>query len=116
MPNIADAFPSKYLKAGDLHGAEAVVTITEVTSEEVGRGRDRKLVVYFKGSSKGLVLNKTNATRIAKLAGSDNTDDWSGKKIKIYPTETEFAGDTVDCIRIKSATATAEPDDDEPPF
>lgn len=111
MPSIADAFPSKYVKAGDLHGSEKIVTIKGVKTEEVGRGRERKLVVYFKGAEKGLVLNKTNATRIAKLVGSEDTDDWTGKQVKLFATETEFGGETVDCIRIKSASAKPEPQD-----
>ena len=103
MPNIGDAFPSNYVKASDLKGNEAVVVIDRIAFEAVGRTKEMKAVAYFKGKDKGLVLNKTNAMKIANLAGSQMTEDWPGTRIKIYPTETEFSGETVECIRIKAA-------------
>jgi hypothetical protein len=102
--NINDAFPSKYLKASDLKGAEPVVTIAKVEMEAVGRDREMKAVVYFQGKEKGVVLNKTNSNKIAQIAGSFDTDDWAGVSVKLYATETEFGGETVECIRIKPAT------------
>lgn len=103
MPNINDAFPSNYLKASDIRGAEPVVTIDHVAYEPVGRTKEMKAVCYFKGKDKGVVLNKTNATKITQIAGSPLTEDWDGVRIKLYATETEFGGETVECIRIKAA-------------
>jgi hypothetical protein len=103
--NINSAFPSNYLKASDLNGAAVPVTIREVKMEEVGRTKDSKPVVYFMGKEKGFVLNRTNAKKIAELAGSQDTEDWGGTVIALYPTETEFAGDTVECIRVKAPKA-----------
>lgn len=100
--NINDTFPSKNLKAADLAGAEVIVTIDHVDFEPIGQQREMKAVVYFKGKQKGLVLNKTNGKKIAAIAGTEETDDWTGVKIRLYPTETEFQGDTVDCIRVKA--------------
>ncbi len=104
--NVNDAFPSKHLKASDLKGAVVPVTISHVDIEEIGQKKDRKPVVYFAGKDKGLVLNKTNSKRISDLLGSPETDDWAGQRIALYPSETEFQGDTVECIRVKAATAT----------
>lgn len=101
--NIDTAFPSNYIKASDLQGAEAVVTIQKVEFEAVGREREMKLVLYFVGKDKGLVLNKTNAKNIANLIGSYETDQWVGFHVKLYPTHVEFQGDTVETIRIKAA-------------
>lgn len=101
MPNINDAFPSNYLKASDLQGRELVVTILKVTFEAVGREKEMKAVIYFEGKQKGIVLNKTNAKKIIEITGSAITEEWGGCQIKIYPTETEFGGETVDCIRVK---------------
>jgi len=106
MPNFNEAFPSNYVKASDLKGNEAIVTIDRIAFEPVGRTKEMKAVAYFTGKEKGLVLNKTNATKIATLAGSQMTEDWPGTRIKIYPTETEFGGETVECIRVKGAPAT----------
>jgi len=107
MPNINDAFPSDYIKASDLKGHEVVVTIDRVEMEEVGRQRESKAVLYFQGKDKGMVLNKTNAKKIIEISGSAITEEWPGVRIKLYPTETEFAGETVDCIRIKPAGKSA---------
>lgn len=109
MPNINDAFPSNYLKASDLGGRQVMVTIDHVSFEPVGRQKEIKAVVYFKGKEKGLILNKTNATKITQLVGSSETDDWDGARIALYPTETEFAGETTECIRIKPAPMAGAP-------
>lgn len=100
--NINDATPSKYLKAHDLKGAAVNVTVHQVKMELVGLKKDQKAVVYFMGKDKGLVLNKINGRKIAEIAGSDETDDWGGTVVTLYPTETEYQGDTVDCIRVKA--------------
>lgn len=104
--NINQAFPSKYIKASDLDDKTINVTIADIKIEQVGQDRDTKPVAYFKGKTKGLVLNKTNSRKIASLAGSPETDDWVGVEIAIFPTETEFAGETVECIRVKAPKST----------
>lgn len=117
--NINDAFPSNYLKASDLGDAQPVVTIDRVELEPVGRDKEMKPIVYFTGKQKGLVLNKTNSKKIAEIATSPDTDDWAGVAVKLYATETEFAGETVECIRIKSAAPKgprqSRPRTEEPP-
>ena len=62
--NINDAFPSKYLKASDLQGRNHSVTIANVVTEDIGKGEE-KLIIYFQGHKKGMVLNKTNANNLA---------------------------------------------------
>ncbi len=100
--NIDQAFPSNYIKASDLAGRAVPVVIDRVAVEEVGRNKDTKPVLYFRGKEKGLVLNRTNSNKIAELAGSKDTEDWTGVQIAIYPTNTEFGGETVECIRVKA--------------
>lgn len=102
MPNINDAFPSNYVKASDLKGNQAVVTVDRVEFEPVGRDKEMKAVAYFIGKTKGMVLNKTNGRKITEIAGSPLTEEWHGVAIVLYPTETEFAGETVECIRVKA--------------
>jgi hypothetical protein len=109
MANIHDAFPSKYLRATDLGGASPVVTIDRVDFEPVGRTREMKGVVYFVGKNKGLVLNKTNATKIAEVVGSPETDEWAGGKVQLYATEVEFQGEAVETIRCKAPTIGRKP-------
>src|SRR5688572_25965753 len=103
MANINDAFPSKYIKASDLRGSQPVVVIDHVAFEQVGRDKDTKPVVYFRGKEKGLICNKTNANKIVGIVGSSDTDDWPGHSIRLYATEVEFNGDTVEAIRVKPA-------------
>lgn len=107
MPNINDAFPSHYLKAADLKGQQIVVTIERVAFEPVSQAREMKAVIYFVGKTKGLVCNKTNGKKIADIARSPLTEDWAGIAIALYPTECEYGGETVDCIRVKAVPPAA---------
>lgn len=95
-----DAFPSKFLAAADLNGEEKTVKITHVATDEIG-GK-QKFICHFAGAKKGLVLNKTNFNTIVKVTGQDDTDDWTGCEIVLYPTMVDFQGDQVDAIRIKA--------------
>lgn len=101
--NINSAFPSTYLKASDLPPGGVVVTIDRVEIEPIGRDKELKPCIYFVGKEKGVVLNKTNSKKIMELVGSPDTEEWAGIQITLYPTETEFSGETVECIRVKSA-------------
>jgi len=103
MANVSDLYPSNYLKASDLKGTQPVVTIDRVEFEPVGRQKEMKPIVYFAGKDKGVVLNKTNANKIAELAGSTETDDWTGVKVRLFSTHVEFQGESVEAIRIKAA-------------
>src|SRR5262245_28723417 len=102
MTTINDLFPSRFLKASDLKCQRRTVTIAKITREEVGKGKEKKAVVYFAGVKKGLILNKTNATKIAKVLGSEAIDQWVGKKITLFSAEVEFAGDLMAAIRVMS--------------
>ena len=99
---ISAAFPSNYLKSDDLDGQPRIITVRTCVQEELGQGKDKqkKPVLYFNKSNKGLVLNVTNAKTIAKTYG-DDTANWTGKQIEIYPTQVEFKGDLVDAIRVR---------------
>lgn len=109
----SDAFPSNYLRATDLKGKQPVVTIDKVVLETIGK--DSKLVVYFKGTDKGLVLNKTNANGISDLLGTDETDDWAGKKIKLVTAMVEYQGRRVPAVRVEEASGTVSRKPAPPP-
>src|SRR5215813_1138548 len=80
----SDAFPKKYIKVEDLSGRKVTAVIDRVEMEEVGD--KEKAVVYFEEDNlKPLVLNLTNWDTIEEIADSDNTDEWSGVKIVLYP-------------------------------
>ena len=99
--NLDTAFPSKYIKASDLPEEGTVtVTIEKVEMQEIGKEKQNKPVITFEEWDKAFVCNKTNANTIAKITGSRDTDEWTGKKIKLYRTEVEFGGEMVESIRV----------------
>jgi hypothetical protein len=98
---ISEEFPSQYLKASDLGGREVRVTMGRVEREEIGT--DKKLVLYFKGKEKGIVLNKTNANTIGDAYG-DDTDDWYDQPLILFSIRTEFQGKPVDGLRCRVPT------------
>ncbi len=106
---LSEAYPSKFLAASDLNGRDVTVTIESVELESIGKGSDKddKLVITMRGKDKKFVVNKTNAKTIAKVLGSDDTDDWSGQRIIIGPREVEFQGDTVWSIRVSLRVPTS---------
>lgn len=103
---LGQVFPSKYLKSDDIGDANVPVEIERVEMEEMGQGGDHRPVIYFKGKKKGFVCNKTNFTTIAKVLGSDDSDDWTGGKIILYATEVQYGNEMVMGIRVRLKTAT----------
>jgi len=92
--------PSPHIEAAELDG-DMPVTIAAVDFAEVGEEKVRKGVVFFaEFKGRGMVLNRTNLKRIIELHGNE-TDQWTGKQITLYPSETDFQGRTVDCIRVR---------------
>ena len=100
-----DVFPSKYLKHTDLQGKPTTAAIERAVLEMLkspeGKTQD-KIVLYFAGAKKSLPLNVTNFDAVADRGG--DTDDWSGCQIELYPSKTQMAGKTVDCIRVRAPT------------
>jgi hypothetical protein len=103
MAKRDDLFSSKYLKAADLRGKPLVVEIADAPTEtfETAGGENRKTVLHFRGGrAKSLPLNMTNWDSVAEIAG-DDTENWPGCHIELFPTTTEMKGKIVDCIRIR---------------
>ena len=110
MPAISKMIPSNYLKTGDIQAdgeaGELDVTIADVRQEELrvdGGETKSKWVCYFEEVERGLVLNKTNIEKLAKLCGSEMSEDWTGMRVRLYVTPVQFRGEEVDAIRIKRA-------------
>jgi len=92
---ISQAFPSRYLRAADLHGP-TVCTVRTVRMEKVGQ--DSKPVVYFDEVKSGFVVNATNARRLAASLG-DETDNWCGRQVTLDVEQVEMRGQLVPAIR-----------------
>lgn len=98
---LNEVFPSSYIAAADLDGNEKTVTIESVEQTQFQNDPRPKLVIKMRGTDRGFVVNKTNATTIASFYG-DETDNWLGKRITLIPAQTANpAGQQVPCIRVK---------------
>jgi hypothetical protein len=99
---VSEAYPSKYLKCVDLDGKSVQYTIKiaiEVLMGLPGEKQEKKPVLFFEEEPRGFVLNRTNANTIADLYG-DDTDDWSGQQIVLYPDRAAYLGKMHDVIRV----------------
>jgi hypothetical protein len=96
-----DAFPSRFFKAADITEEGLPLKIAKVEQEKVGPDQELKWVLYFKGHDKQLVLNGTNWDLIAAALREEDSDNWIGKTIELYPTQTQFGKKMVDCIRVR---------------
>jgi hypothetical protein len=96
--------PKEMLFAFDLDGRDVTLTIKKVVAGELtgeqGR-KSKKPIIHFEKTPKKLAANNTNCKTIAQLFGSHETNDWVGKRITLFPTTTNFGGNTVDCIRVR---------------
>jgi hypothetical protein len=108
---IGDQFPSKYLKAADAEEGDLNMTIARIKMEIVGigKGAENKPVVYFKEHEKGIVLNKTNASMISKIAKSDDTDDWIGVSMRIVAADVEYQGELMRGLRVREPKKLGKP-------
>lgn len=105
-------YPTKYLGAHDLNGKDVALTIRRVIVEdlETKDKKERKPVVYFvetqrkaekdQVEEKRLVLNKTNASTIAGMYGTE-VNEWAGKRIVIFPSLVSAFGKEAEAIRVR---------------
>ena len=95
-----DLFPSKYFKSEDAKAKQIVTTISHLEMELVEQGQDQKNkpVLYFE-DQKPMLLNRTNTEALEEAFG--DSDDWPGHKIKIRCVKTNYAGESVDGLRVE---------------
>ena len=96
------------LGAWDLEGRDVTVTIVEITGAELNNGtkKNKKPVATLASASgrkleKKLALNATNCKTIEQLTGSPDVEKWKGVRVTLFPTTTQFGGETKECIRIR---------------
>ena len=102
---VSDLKQSNYLAQKDFADGEMTLTIDRVHEEKVGQGENQemKYVLYFRELEKGLVLNVTNGEAIADITGSDDSEDWIGRKVILYSEPNiQFAGRRVGGIRVRA--------------
>lgn len=108
MPRLNEMIESKFLKKEDVenNGRGSLVTISKVSQHNVamqGAGEELKWCLEFAELDKPMVLNVTNMRLIEAIAGSDDTDDWIGKKVVLYNDPTiMYAGKVMGGIRVRA--------------
>jgi hypothetical protein len=112
MNDFDELYGSKYFGVADLKGAQPRLKIGKVDVAEL-REKDgstkRKYVVYFEGQDKGLVLNKTNAHKLADTYGK-KPDVWVGQIIQLYAEMTGLGKEGVRLRPLRKAATPAAPD------
>jgi hypothetical protein len=108
MPKISEMRESKFLKKEDV-GAGALMTIESCEQHNVakeGAEAEMKWCLTFAEGDKPLVLNSTNIQLCARICGSDDTDEWIGKKIVLYnDPNVSYAGKIMGGIRVRAPKA-----------
>lgn len=105
------AYTSPWLKASDLQGRAATVTIEGATVEEIRQQtgqKEARIVVTFAGKSKRLICNKTQALTLADLAKTEVFAKWKGLVVTLEPATTKSGQATIN-IRRPPATTTSTP-------
>ena len=103
MTDYRALYGKEYIGAWDLP-RDVTLTIARVKQGELRapdtKKVDKRPIVYFEKTDKGLVLNVTNGRTIASMYGT-TVEDWTGKRITLFATTTTFGRATVPCIRVR---------------
>jgi hypothetical protein len=99
-----DLWSARYLRANDLRGQPATVTIEAAIPQVLrdSKGERTKLVLHFVNRTKALVVNQVNFDAIVSVTGIDDSDHWPGQAVELYPTTTMLGGKPTACIRVRA--------------
>jgi hypothetical protein len=99
--NIKACF-GEFLSADHIEGKPATVTMETVKmvdlQDEKGQHKNRP-VVYFKGTPRGWILNRTNAEALAAMFGLETTA-WQGKRVTLVSADVQFGPNKVKGVRV----------------
>lgn len=103
---VSELRESRFLSKEDCTPA-ILVTIVDCSKQNMameGQAAEMKACLTFaEPGVKPMVLNSTNGQIIEKILGSDETDNWRGKKIVLYNDPTiQFAGRVTGGIRARA--------------
>lgn len=105
MAKVGEMIESKYLKQSDVED-EVTVTVVKVGKANIskeGEEPEYKWLIRYQEFSKPMVLNATNIKRLARACESEETEEWTGKKVVLYVDhDVEFAGNVVGGLRIRA--------------
>lgn len=84
---IGDMMPSKYLGKGDVQDKPLLLTIKgfqQVNLAKEGERPNMKWAMFFAEEDKPLIMNPTNLQLAAQALGTEETDQWVGRKIVAF--------------------------------
>jgi hypothetical protein len=103
---------AKYLKKEDVP-SPVNTSILWTKEEEVtapGKGTETRLVLYFDGLKKGLVLNMANAEALAEITGTDDYEKWSDIPVQLcVDPDVTYGGKKTGGIRIRKPAPVVVP-------
>lgn len=101
-----ELFPGRFLKSGEFKGKDVTLMISGIRLEELPgeKGPRVRGIIAFNGTTKELVLNKTNGECLKALFGRD-TGKWLGKRVTFYPAPytDSFTGEVGTAIRVRGS-------------
>jgi hypothetical protein len=99
MPSIKDVFPDKWLRADVINGHRPRVIIEAVSVERLYNPRAKqhepRIVVKFHRKDLRLVCNKTQATALATITGSEDYTRWAGFEVVLSTGKAPNGADTI---------------------
>jgi len=109
---LSEMFPSRFVRGEDLQGRSVTVTVARIQLERMRPSPQspevQKFVLLTVEGKKGIVLSKTLAAQISQVLGCDETEEWQGKKVTLYPEPLIVAGVERVAIRARKATNVSE--------
>jgi hypothetical protein len=109
---------AKYLKKEDIP-SPVNTSILWIKEEEVtapGKGTETRLVLYFDGLKKGLVLNTANAEALVEITGTDDYEQWSDIPIQLHvDPDVKYGGKKTGGIRIRKPPSAPAPVQEQEP-
>jgi len=88
MQNVSEVYPSVWVHVDDLAGQARRVTIERAAVEQIRQqegSEEPRIVVSFVRAKKKLILNKTQATTLARLTDLPEFEKWAGTVILLSP-------------------------------
>ena len=95
---------AQYLKKEDLSDPidTELLWVKEEKVTAPGKGAKTRLVAYFNGLSKGLVLNTANCEILAEMTGTDDHNEWNDVELQLYvDPDVKYGGKKIGGIRIR---------------
>jgi hypothetical protein len=94
----------QYLKKEDVNPSQTWVIqdAREQTVTTPGKEPKEKIVLFFDGTKKGLVLNLAQGDAMLEMTGSEDPSEWIGERVELFVDDSvAYAGKKVGGIRLR---------------